>query len=61
VGARRAVAGRATYTDDMSLPRMLHAAFVRSPHAHARIARIELAAAKRALGVVRVMTGADVA
>ena len=45
VGARRAVAGRGTYTDDMSLPRMLHAAFLRSPHAHARIARIETSAA----------------
>ncbi len=36
-GARRAVAGRGTYTDDISLPRMVQAAFVRSPHAHARI------------------------
>src|SRR5271165_2148662 len=61
VGARRAVAGRGTYTDDMSLPRMLHAAFVRSPHAHARIVRIEPGAAGCAPGVVRVMTGAEVA
>jgi len=61
LGARRAVAGRATYTDDMSLPRMLHAAFVRSPHAHARILRIDTDAAQRAPGVVRVMTGAEVA
>ena len=61
VGARRAVAGRGTYTDDMSLPRMLHAAFFRSPHAHARIARIETSAAERAPGVVKVMTGAEVA
>jgi carbon-monoxide dehydrogenase large subunit len=60
-GARRAVAGRATYTDDMSLPRMLHAAFVRSPHAHARILRIDTRAAREAPGVVRVMTGAEVA
>ena len=36
-GAKRAVAGRGRYTDDFSLPRMLHAAFVRSPFAHARI------------------------
>ncbi len=61
VGARRAVAGRGTYTDDMSLPRMLHAAFLRSPHAHARIARIETSAAERAPGVVKVMSGAEVA
>ena len=61
VGARAAVAGRATYTDDISLPRMLHAAFVRSPHAHARIVRIDTGAAERAPGVVRAMTGAEIA
>src|SRR5882672_2118133 len=60
-GARRAVAGRGTYTDDISLPRMVHAAFVRSPYAHARIVRIDASAAARAPGVVKVMTGADVA
>src|ERR1700716_521064 len=60
-GARRAVAGRGTYTDDISLPRMVHAAFVRSPHAHARIVRMETGAAKRAPGVVLVMTGAELA
>ena len=61
VGARRAVAGRGTYTDDIALPRMLHAAFVRSPYAHARILRIDTAAAERAAGVVKVMTGAELA
>ena len=61
IGARRAVAGRGTYTDDISLPRMVHAAFVRSPHAHARILRIETGAAERAPGVVKVMTGVEVA
>ena len=61
LGANRAVAGRGTYTDDISLPRMLHAAFVRSPHAHAQILRIDTSAALRAPGVVKVMTGADVA
>ncbi len=60
-GARRAVAGRATYTDDLALPRMLHAAFVRSPHAHAKIVRIATEAASRAPGVVKVMTGAELA
>jgi carbon-monoxide dehydrogenase large subunit len=60
-GARRAVAGRATYTDDMSLPRMLHATFVRSPHAHARILRIATSAAEHAPGVLKVMTGAEIA
>src|SRR5262249_57078460 len=41
--------------------RMVHAAFVRSPHAQARIVRIEADAAKRAPGVVLVMTGAELA
>src|ERR1700704_4690970 len=61
LGARRAVAGRGTYTDDISLPRMVHAGFVRSPYAHARILRIDTAAAERAPGVVKVMTGAELA
>jgi carbon-monoxide dehydrogenase large subunit len=60
-GARRAAAGRGTYTDDISLPRMVHAAFLRSPHAHARIVRIDASAAERAPGVVKVMTGAEIA
>jgi aerobic-type carbon monoxide dehydrogenase small subunit (CoxS/CutS family) len=41
----RLVAGRGTYTDDVAVARLLHAAFVRSPHAHARIARIDTAEA----------------
>jgi carbon-monoxide dehydrogenase large subunit len=61
LGARRAVAGRGTYTDDISLPRMVHAAFVRSPYAHAKIVRIDVSAAAEAPGVVRVMTGAELA
>lgn len=55
------VQGRATYTDDVVLPRMLHAAFLRSPHAHARILSIETAAALATPGVVRVFTGRDIA
>jgi CO/xanthine dehydrogenase Mo-binding subunit len=60
-GATRAVAGRGRYTDDISLPRMLHAAFVRSPHAHARIVRIDTGEAWRQPGVALVMTGAELA
>ena len=59
--ARRAVAGRGTYTDDIALPRMVHAAFVRSPHAHAKILRIDTAEAEAMPGVVLVMTGAALA
>jgi aerobic carbon-monoxide dehydrogenase large subunit len=59
--AKRLTAGRGQYVDDIKLPRMLHAAVLRSPHAHARITRLDIAAAKQAPGVVRVITGADVA
>jgi carbon-monoxide dehydrogenase large subunit len=59
--ARRLLAGRGQYVDDITLPRMLHAAVLRSPHAHARIVRLDVAAAAQAPGVVRVITGADVA
>lgn len=59
--AKRLLAGRGRYVDDIRLPRMVHAAFLRSPYAHARIARIDTSAAARAAGVVRVITGADVA
>ncbi len=59
--AKRLLAGRGQYVDDVQLPRMLHAAVLRSPHAHARITQLEVAAAAQAPGVVRVITGADVA
>jgi carbon-monoxide dehydrogenase large subunit len=58
---RRLAQGRGTYVDDISLPRMTHAAFVRSPHAHARIDSIDTAKAKAAPGVVAVVTGAELA
>jgi len=57
--ARRLAEGRGRFVDDLSLPRMVHAAFLRSPHAHARIANIHTAAAKAAPGVVAVYSGAD--
>jgi len=59
--AMRAVAGRGRYTDDITPPRTLHAAFVRSPYAHAKILNIDTAAAKAAPGVKLVMTGAELA
>jgi carbon-monoxide dehydrogenase large subunit len=58
---RKLVQGRATYTDDVSLPRLVHAAFVRSPHPHARILSIDVSGATAMPGVVRVFTGADLA
>src|SRR5216683_1923553 len=57
----RLTRGRAQFVSDMTLPRMAHVAFVRSPHAHARIAAIATAAAKQAAGVIAVVTGAELA
>ncbi|HEY6994350.1 MAG TPA: xanthine dehydrogenase family protein molybdopterin-binding subunit [Xanthobacteraceae bacterium] len=57
----RLTQGRAQFVSDMTLPRIAHAAFVRSPHAHARIAAIATAAAKAAPGVIAVVTGAELA
>ncbi len=59
--ARRLAHGRGQYTDDVVLARMLHVAFVRSPHGHAGIAGIDTAEAEARPGVVRVITGADLA
>src|SRR5271157_6420645 len=57
----RLTAGRAQFVSDLSLPRMAHVAFVRSPHAHARIKRIEGVAARKCPGVIAVVTGAELA
>ena len=57
----RLTQGRAQYVSDITLPRMAHVVFVRSPHAHARISNIETTAAKRAAGVIAVVTGAELA
>ena len=57
--ANRLLSGRGCFIDDITLPRMLHAAFVRSPHAHARITSIDIAGAKSLPGVVAVLTGRD--
>src|SRR2546428_1481649 len=57
----RLTQGRAQFVSDLTLPRMAHVAFVRSPHAHARITRIETAAAKKAPGIIAVVTGAELA
>src|SRR5206468_888056 len=55
----RLMEGRGQYVSDVVLPRMAHVAFVRSPHAHARITSIDTAAAKKAPGVIAVVTGAE--
>jgi carbon-monoxide dehydrogenase large subunit len=58
---KRFVTGRGRYTDDITLAGMTYAAFVRSPHAHARIRSINAAEALASPGVVAVLTGADLA
>src|SRR5262249_57567894 len=57
----RLLTGRGCYSDDFNLPGQVYACFVRSPHAHARIVRIDGADALKVPGVITVMTGADAA
>jgi len=59
--AKRLLHGRGSFTDDVRLPRMLHSAFLRSPHAHAEIVSIDTSAAEAAPGVIAVVIGKDVA
>ena len=55
----RILTGAGRYVDDIKLPGMLHAAFVRSPLAHARVISVDAEAARALPGVVAVLTGAD--
>jgi carbon-monoxide dehydrogenase large subunit len=68
VGARiqrkedyRFLTGAGQYTDDLALPNQSYAAFVRSPHAHAKIRKIDASKAKALPGVLAVYTGEDIA
>ncbi|MCH8225278.1 MAG: xanthine dehydrogenase family protein molybdopterin-binding subunit [Chloroflexi bacterium] len=56
----RLLTGESSYVDDINLPDMLHAAIVRSPHAHALIRSIDTSAARGIEGVVAVLTGEDI-
>src|SRR5215467_13833723 len=58
---RRFLLGKGQYTDDITLPNQSYAVFVRSIHAHAKLGKIDTAAAKAAPGVLGVFTGADIA
>ncbi|HEX9092697.1 MAG TPA: xanthine dehydrogenase family protein molybdopterin-binding subunit, partial [Coriobacteriia bacterium] len=53
------IRGSGVFTDDVSLPGTVYVSLVRSPHAHARIRRIDAAAARKVPGVVSVITGKD--
>jgi CO/xanthine dehydrogenase Mo-binding subunit len=55
----RLMQGRGLYVSDMELPRMAHVVFVRSPHAHAKIARIESTSAREMPGVIAIVTGPE--
>lgn len=55
----RLLSGKGRYLDDIRLPHMLHAYFIRSPHAHATLRAIDISQAKKAPGVVAIYTGAD--
>ena len=66
VGARtkrnedpRLLTGQALFVDDVDLPEMLHAAFLRSPYAHARIVSIDASRARKRDGVVAIYTAED--
>jgi carbon-monoxide dehydrogenase large subunit len=56
---QRFLQGRGNYVDDMVLPGMAHGVNVLSPHAHARIKKVDVAKAKAVPGVLAVLTGAD--
>lgn len=56
----RLITGTSTYVGDLALPGMHYVAFVRSPHAHARVRRIDAAPALRRPGVYKVVTGNDI-
>jgi aerobic carbon-monoxide dehydrogenase large subunit len=55
----RLLTGQARYVDDIHLPGLLHAAFVRSPHAHARLSGVDVSAALDVPGVVAILAGRD--
>lgn len=55
----RLVSGRGQYADDVQLPGLVHAVILRSPHAHARIRRINVERARAMAGVIKIYTGAD--
>jgi aerobic carbon-monoxide dehydrogenase large subunit len=55
----RLITGRGRYVSDIALPGLIHVAFVRSLHAHARLRAIDVTAARTAPGVVGIVTGED--
>jgi hypothetical protein len=58
---KRFITGKGRYTDDMVVPGMKHAHFMRSPHAHAKIKSIDTSAAEKMPGVIGILNGAQLA
>ena len=58
---RRFITGKGHYTDDVNRPGQTHAYFLRSPHAHAKIRKVDAKAAAAMPGVLAVLTGAELA
>ena len=57
---KRFITGKGRYVDDIKLQGMTYAHFIRSPHAHAKVKRIDLAAAMKMPGVVGILTGQQI-
>ncbi len=57
----RLITGQTNWTDNISLPGMLHMAFLRSPYAHAKITRVDVSAARDVPGVIAAFAGEDFA
>ena len=57
----RLIQGLGRYSDDVDVPRQAHAVVIRSTHAHSRLRGIDTAAARKAPGVIAVLTGEDLA
>ena len=58
---KKFLTGKGRYTADINLPRQTYAYFVRSPHARAKITNIDITKASKAPGVVKILTGDDIA
>src|SRR5512134_2629770 len=58
--AQRLLQGRGAFTDDLRFPRLAHAVFYRSPHAHARIRKLDFSKGLKSPGVIGIFSGKDV-
>jgi carbon-monoxide dehydrogenase large subunit len=56
----RLVTGTSSYVDDITIPGLHYVAFVRSPHAHAKVGTIDTTAAAKRAGVLKIVTGQDI-